>query len=571
MHLSNKCLLFISFVASFCIIINHAFAENPFLPVYSQNIDANTIIKGYELKGFNEEFQIAIFPHVLKSPTRIELKDKTQIFLLEKEKNNDLQNASIASSTDIINTQEEFQLSSDKLFATSTNIRASSSALTIEWDQSFGQLPAGWTPNSDVYEFDVNDKSSFDGKKPFVITIEYKNETKNQQKIFYYDNTKKIWEPLPSTIMNDGKSIRAIIQLPYAKLAIFENTEVPSIGTASWYKYKGCNCAASPDYPKGTKLKVTALHNNKSVIVTVNDYGPDRDKFPERVIDLDSEAFKVLASPRAGVIDVKVEPLEDICSYAFQKAKHPETLPPQIKAKYAILIDEPTEEVLYAKNENQKTPMASITKLMTASIFLDLNPQWEKIIPYNKADDLEGAKLYVNDGETMTIKDIFYSMLVGSANNAAKTLVRYSGLSEKDYIQGMNKKAQEWDLQNTEFKEPSGLNVQNQSTAHDLAKMAKNVFKNFEMLEATTLEKYSFKTINTKNTHTIKTTNKLLSDKDLYITGAKTGYLEEAGHCLIVKAKNKNDGREVIGVILGENTSDERFEDMKNLIQWGLE
>jgi len=80
-------------------------------------------------------------------------------------------------------------------------------------------------------------------------------------------------------------------------------------GTASWYKYKHCNCAASPDFPKGTKLLVRRADDpTKSVVITVNDYGPDRRLFPNRVIDLDKVAFAAIGNPRGGVMQVTVEP-----------------------------------------------------------------------------------------------------------------------------------------------------------------------------------------------------------------------------------------------------------------------
>lgn len=82
-------------------------------------------------------------------------------------------------------------------------------------------------------------------------------------------------------------------------------------GTASWYRYKGCLCAASPDVPKGTKLKVSRQDDpTKSVIITVNDYGPDRKIHPERVIDLDRVAFAAIGNPRGGVLNVTVEKVE---------------------------------------------------------------------------------------------------------------------------------------------------------------------------------------------------------------------------------------------------------------------
>lgn len=80
-------------------------------------------------------------------------------------------------------------------------------------------------------------------------------------------------------------------------------------GTASWYAYKNCRCAASPDFPKGTHVKVTSQLTGKNTVVRINDWGPERDKFPDRVIDLDKLAFQEFASTGAGLIRVTVQPL----------------------------------------------------------------------------------------------------------------------------------------------------------------------------------------------------------------------------------------------------------------------
>lgn len=80
-------------------------------------------------------------------------------------------------------------------------------------------------------------------------------------------------------------------------------------GFASWYKYKDCKCAASPDFPKGSLVNVESLASGKCVTVRINDFGPERDIFPDRVIDLDASAFKDLAPLGAGVIKVKVSPV----------------------------------------------------------------------------------------------------------------------------------------------------------------------------------------------------------------------------------------------------------------------
>ena len=118
------------------------------------------------------------------------------------------------------------------------------------------------------------------------------------------------WEELPSVDTPQTNSVRALIHLPYARLAIFEE-EIPEVGEASWYAYKQCDCAASPDYPKGTQLLVTSLQDaTKSVVVTVNDYGPDRSVHPGRIIDLDKVAFAKLISLGMGLLDVRVTILQ---------------------------------------------------------------------------------------------------------------------------------------------------------------------------------------------------------------------------------------------------------------------
>ena len=96
--------------------------------------------------------------------------------------------------------------------------------------------------------------------------------------------------------------MQSVLHLPYAKMVVLENNEVLQIGDASWYGYKGCLCAASPDYEKGSQLRVKDLDTDKEIIVTVNDYGPDRSIFPNRVIDLDKVAFRELGSLGCGVL-----------------------------------------------------------------------------------------------------------------------------------------------------------------------------------------------------------------------------------------------------------------------------
>lgn len=170
-----------------------------------------------------------------------------------------------------------------------------------QFDQSEFVFPEGWAPISDVYEFDIFNKVAFQDEKPLQIQIKTKEETRQKKQIFFWNGVIEKWVELPSWT-HDADTMRSIIHLPYAKMVVLKNATILELGHASWYAYKDCDCAASPDYPKGTMLNVKNLDNDKEVTVKVNDYGPDRSLFPYRVIDLDKVAFKKLGSLSSGVL-----------------------------------------------------------------------------------------------------------------------------------------------------------------------------------------------------------------------------------------------------------------------------
>lgn len=168
--------------------------------------------------------------------------------------------------------------------------------------------PELWELRSKILEFDIKNKEYYDPSKPFWLQMQFESETSFEKSLFYYDQGKAEWIKIPSQVNYETGYVRAAFHLPFAKLAVFENTGIMSEGIASWYAYKDCDCAASPDYPKGTQLLVTNTDTGESVVVTVNDWGPERDIFPDRVIDLDVVAFKKIANHRLGLAPVRVEP-----------------------------------------------------------------------------------------------------------------------------------------------------------------------------------------------------------------------------------------------------------------------
>jgi rare lipoprotein A len=154
-----------------------------------------------------------------------------------------------------------------------------------------------------IYEYEIGNADSYNRKKRIELTLPAGNII--HAKVFTWDFPTGTWIPYSASRF-DPKTQTFFVRSYESKfrVAIFQDH---SEGKASWYKYKDCDCAASPDFPKGARLRVTNLYNGRSVIVTVNDFGPERNVFPDRVIDLDVTAFKQIARKGAGVINVKVE------------------------------------------------------------------------------------------------------------------------------------------------------------------------------------------------------------------------------------------------------------------------
>lgn len=239
-----------------------------------------------------------------------------------------------------------------------------------------------------------------------------------------------------------------------------------------------------------------------------------------------------------------------------------------IAAESAIAIDEATGEELYGKNVDTKRSIASLTKLMTAYVLLENEVDLDAVVTYHSRYDQIGARLYVNEGETMTMRDLMYAMTIGSANNAAYALIDNAGYSTSEFVQMMNNAASELELTNTTFADPSGLDPANQSTAADYASFVRQVSRDPDILALTTAQAYAFTTLNTGQYHDFNNTNLLMRTSDLYITASKTGYLDEALYCLAMKAKDGD--REVITVVLGAPTSWGRFTDSERLMDWAF-
>lgn len=237
-----------------------------------------------------------------------------------------------------------------------------------------------------------------------------------------------------------------------------------------------------------------------------------------------------------------------------------------IPAKAVYVVDQ-KGNVLLAKNSSQKLSIASITKLMTALVFLDHNPGWNKSITFTAADDTIPSKYYLKVGDQITVKDAFYGALVGSKNNATKMLARSTGLTKAQFVQKMNEKAKVLGMKDTVFVEPTGLDEGNMSTAKDLAILSQEAYKQFAVLQAATTKTYGFHTLKYDTAISTKNSNALLG-KIKEIRAGKTGYTEEAGFSMVAQGEKNNETLTV--VLLGAPDDATRFDVVGKLVQLAM-
>lgn len=434
--------------------------------------------------------------------------------------------------------------------------------------------PWEWDAITPIYDYSFPNPSTYDPAYPMTVKINYDKTNNYFKQIFSIDPISGVWTPLLTKDTPNKKYVTATLTATSGKLIVLVNSDILSVGTASWYNYKKGLFAASPDFKKGSIVRVTNLANNKFVDVTINDFGPDRVKHPNRVVDLDKVAFQKISSLGAGVINIKVEALKVV---APANSKPQVNSTPTVTASSAIIIKESDGKMIWGKNEKKVAPLASLTKLVAARVFLDTRPTLNKVVSYKVQDEKynyqyckpwEAAKLTVKDGDTMTIENLLYSALVGSANNAVESLVRISGLKRDDFIKKMNIIVKGWGATSTHFVEPTGLSPENVSSPFDYAIITKEIFKNPLIQKISITPKYSFKTINTKKAHTVKNTDKLLTSTQYSIIGSKTGYLNEAGNCLMTRIKSAQGN--LIVVNFGSTSSANSFSDNEQLIKYGL-
>lgn len=204
-----------------------------------------------------------------------------------------------------------------------------------------------------------------------------------------------------------------------------------------------------------------------------------------------------------------------------------------VSARHMCVIDSLTGRVLYEKNAYERHGMASTTKIMTAIIALEQGKPDAIATVSQKASLTEGSSLYLKTGDTMTIKDLVYGLMLNSGNDAAVVLAEHVGGNTEAFAGMMTAKAKEIGAKNTNFVNPNGLSDDNHyTTAYDLALITRYALKNPDFAEIVKTKSYKATVINDKRTIALNNHNRLLSQLN-GCDGVKTGFTKATGRCLV--------------------------------------
>jgi len=239
-------------------------------------------------------------------------------------------------------------------------------------------------------------------------------------------------------------------------------------------------------------------------------------------------------------------------------------------AQSIIVKDQKSGAVLLRKNEYEKRPIASITKLMSALVLLERNLNWTtstRVV----ADQVSDTHMYA--GDTYTITQLWQAALVGSSNKAVLTLVDASGLPREAFIERMNDKAKELGMIDSNFTDPTGLDDTNISTASDLSILISEALKSERIRNTLNIKEMDLYSKERKRGEHIWNTDWLLLNwipNQLNLRGGKTGYIPASGYNFAMQVAD-DKGHIINAVVLGARDYQARFTECRDIAKWALE
>ena len=241
-------------------------------------------------------------------------------------------------------------------------------------------------------------------------------------------------------------------------------------------------------------------------------------------------------------------------------------LVPDLRAEAAIIYDPATGHVLWEQNSQNERSIASITKVMTAVVFLESSPDLTEEVVVERADMRNASTTYIRAGYKLTKSDILHLTLIASDNAAARVLARVSPQGSTGFITRMNEKAAELGLTATHYADPSGLLSENVSSAYDMARLIAFVGQDERI--ASVMRKANHSIQVGRRTISIHSTNQLVMKGDVDVLGGKTGFIRKAGYCLATLLRLPQGGPQVAVVVLGARSNAGRFWETRHLFNW---
>jgi serine-type D-Ala-D-Ala endopeptidase (penicillin-binding protein 7) len=239
---------------------------------------------------------------------------------------------------------------------------------------------------------------------------------------------------------------------------------------------------------------------------------------------------------------------------------------PVLASSEVLVLDEESNAILLSKKASQVNPMASITKLMTALVVLEADQPMEEMLEITEADEhlAKPSSSRLNRGTLLTRAELLHLALMASENRAAHALARYYPGGLAACIAAMNAKAQALGMYSTRYVEPTGLSPLNVATPENLAKLVVVASNNRTLQVYSTDEKFTVRL----GPHLVEfhTTDRLVAHADWHIVLQKTGYIAEAGKCLVMKAILES--RSIVIVLMNSRGAQTRLVDAQRIKSW---
>ena len=241
-------------------------------------------------------------------------------------------------------------------------------------------------------------------------------------------------------------------------------------------------------------------------------------------------------------------------------------LVPDVRAAAAIIYDPDTNQVLWEENSQSQRSIASITKVMTATVFLENDPSITQPVTIARSDVFQASTTHLRANDKVTTDDLLHLLLIASDNAAARALARVSPHGSEGFIRRMNEKAAELGLENTQYADPSGLSSENTSTAYDMARLITHASEDERI--SSIMRTYEYTVYTGRRPITFHSTNHLLGRADVDVRAGKTGFISKAGYCLATVLRLPESGQNVAVVVFGARSNAGRFMESRNLFNW---